>query len=517
MTTQNQLLPWATGAGANVLSPSEFAADDDRQQGFQRGIGRSIVANTAIRHATFAASMIGLFTSARADVDVLDDGDVDGFRDNFEAALLAYFQTQVPGNIYHFGADTSATANHLTVPTIFPASGTRHDGFTVSVRVQTSVTGDGVTPVTLSVGGDTAKNIVRPDGTNVRTGDLLAGQVATFVFDGTKYFMASPNAASFSGGGGGGGSGSPGASGADGTKFYAGDTDPASGLGVNGDFYFNKSTFDLFQRTSGTWGVLCNLKGADAVIPSAITLNASTTLTTAQFDYEVKLSAAGTFTTTLPTPAAKGGVGRFHIYNAASVAMTLATPSGSFVGPHGSGALSMSIPAGSTVFVISDNTNWVTALTRATANNAYANGDILATFTAVPSALDGDDGDFTMIAGSFQGAVDGVYRKASGAWAKLCSLPRYLTANPVRVISGSTAVGSVYCIDSPAPRPPSALSLSDANLNNQGLVLSGGASVGAGAGLPSGTWKIRRVIGVRSVQFTEVPDTILTAICERIA
>ena len=421
--------------------------------------------------------------------------------------------------MFHYGAATG-TASAIVVATTTPATTTIPSGYTIAIKIAHASAGTGTEQTTISVAGSTPTRATRPDGTNLYTGDLLVGQIAVFAFDGSKWQMVSPNAASFSGGGGGGGGGSPGASGAPGSQIYAGTSDPSGVLGVDGDFFLNTATGDIFKRASGSWGFLCNLRGTDgtdAVEPSAVTLTPTATLTTAQFNYEVKLSAAGTFTTTLPTPAAKGGVGRFHIYNAASVAMTLATPSGSFVGPHGSGALSMSIPAGSTVFVISDNTNWVTALTRATANNAYANGDILATFTAVPSALDGDDGDFTMIAGSFQGAVDGVYRKASGAWAKLCSLPLYLTANPVRVISGSTAVGSVYCIDGPAPRPPVALSLSDANLNNQGLVLSGGASFGAGAGLPSGTWKIRRVIGVRSVQITEVPDTILTAICERIA
>lgn len=304
---------------------------------------------------------------------------------------------------FHYGADTGI-ANALSVPVIVPATTERPDGFAIAVKVAHACTGDGTTQVTIAVGGAAARPIVRPDGSNVRVGDLLADQIAVLVLDGARYFMVSPNAASFSGGGGGGGGGSglDGSDGAPGSQIYPVTTAPAGDLGINGDWAIVTSAesplfCNLYRRESGAWSLKMNLRGAsgtDAPRPSAITLNVATTLTTAHFDYEVKLSAAATFTTTLPTPVANGGVGRFHIYNASAVPMTLATPSGSFVGPRGSNAATMTLAAGQTLFVISDGANWVASM---------VSGDI-----GVPDVF-----DYTITAGVSQWLSDdiSVYRK----------------------------------------------------------------------------------------------------------
>ena len=291
------------------------------------------------------------------------------------AAILGSGQTPSPDDsgqlwqaiqrvgMFRYGVATG-TASAITVATTTPATTAIPNGYTVAIKIAHAVVGTGTEQTTISVAGSTPARATRPDGTNLYTGDLLVGQIAVFTFDGTKWQMVSPNAASFSGGGGGGGGGGDGADGAAGSQIYNGEDDPGGVLGVDGDYFLNTASFDLFRRISGGWTLLCNLKGSDgqdAATPSAVTLTTTTTLTTDKFDYEVKLSAAGTFTTTLPTPVAYGGVGRFHIYNAASVAMTLATPAGSFVGPHGSGGASLSLPAGATAFVISDGTNWVVA------------------------------------------------------------------------------------------------------------------------------------------------------------
>lgn len=304
---------------------------------------------------------------------------------------------------FHYGADTGI-ANALSVPVIAPATTERPDGFAIAVKVAHACTGDGTTQVTIAVGGAAARPIVRPDGSNVRVGDLLADQIAILVLDGARYFMVSPNAASFSGGGGGGGGGPglDGSDGAPGSQIYPVTTTPAGDLGINGDWAIVTSTesplfCNLYRRESGAWSLKMNLRGAsgaDAPRPSAITLNVATTLATAHFDYEVKLSAAATFTTTLPTPVANGGVGRFHIYNASAVPMTLATPAGAFVGPRGSNAASQTLAAGQTLFAISDGANWVVAFT---------SGDI-----GVPDVF-----DYTITAGVSQWLSDDIsgYRR----------------------------------------------------------------------------------------------------------
>jgi len=53
-----------------------------------------------------------------------------------------------------------------------------------------------------------------------------------------------------------------GADGTNGSTIYQGSSTPSSGLGVNGDFYFNTTTSDVSQKISGTWTVVANIKGA---------------------------------------------------------------------------------------------------------------------------------------------------------------------------------------------------------------------------------------------------------------
>src|SRR5690606_20127169 len=60
--------------------------------------------------------------------------------------------------------------------------------------------------------------------------------------------------------------GASGADGADGSQILSGDIVPDGMLGLEGDFYLNKSTFDLYgPKSSGAWGVPINLKGTTDV------------------------------------------------------------------------------------------------------------------------------------------------------------------------------------------------------------------------------------------------------------
>lgn len=67
-----------------------------------------------------------------------------------------------------------------------------------------------------------------------------------------------------------GDTGDTGATGADGSQIYAGTSLPSTSLGVEGDYYLNKSTFDLYgpKLTSG-WGSPINLKGMPDILYSA--------------------------------------------------------------------------------------------------------------------------------------------------------------------------------------------------------------------------------------------------------
>ena len=55
--------------------------------------------------------------------------------------------------------------------------------------------------------------------------------------------------------------GPAGADGADGSVWYEGTGTPSGATGVDGDFYLDDATGDVYQKASGTWGVVANIKG----------------------------------------------------------------------------------------------------------------------------------------------------------------------------------------------------------------------------------------------------------------
>jgi hypothetical protein len=84
-----ELLPFAIGAGANVITPEAYAALAARITGFSAGTANSSQLNTAWRQTAFVAAMIGFFTMHNSGQDVLDNGDLDTFEQNFKDAIKA--------------------------------------------------------------------------------------------------------------------------------------------------------------------------------------------------------------------------------------------------------------------------------------------------------------------------------------------------------------------------------------------------------------------------------------------
>lgn len=84
---RNELQPFAIGVGANVVTPTEWAADSTRTIGFVAGVAPSEKFNTAWRQTAFCSAMIGQFTVNGTGLDVLDDGDVAEFERRFREAI----------------------------------------------------------------------------------------------------------------------------------------------------------------------------------------------------------------------------------------------------------------------------------------------------------------------------------------------------------------------------------------------------------------------------------------------
>jgi microcystin-dependent protein len=108
MAGTNQYPAFATGGGANVLSPSAWnSLTALRANGFQTGTAESIQVNTAIRHGVFGTAVLAKIISD-SNANALDDGNLA----TFAAALRAAFG--VPsGSVMAYMSNTGLPAGWL--------------------------------------------------------------------------------------------------------------------------------------------------------------------------------------------------------------------------------------------------------------------------------------------------------------------------------------------------------------------------------------------------------------------
>lgn len=124
----NDFKPFATAAGANVMSQADYQALEALITGFQSGKASSAQVNKALRQATFVAAALAQYTANKSGMDVLDDGDVSGFITKMTTALGKDFQgldatlTALAGLAtganklpYFTGADTAAQTDLTSV------------------------------------------------------------------------------------------------------------------------------------------------------------------------------------------------------------------------------------------------------------------------------------------------------------------------------------------------------------------------------------------------------------------
>ncbi len=124
----NDFKPFATGAGANVMSQADWVALTALATGFQSGKASSAQVNKALRQSAFIASALAQYTANKTGLDVLDDGDITGFITKMHNAFGADFQpldatlTAIASLIgatdklpYFNGADTAALTDFTSV------------------------------------------------------------------------------------------------------------------------------------------------------------------------------------------------------------------------------------------------------------------------------------------------------------------------------------------------------------------------------------------------------------------
>lgn len=89
---KNDFKPFATGAGANVMSQDDWVGLPALLSGFTSGKASSAEVNKAIRQASFIAAALAQYTANNGITDVLDDGNLNGFITNMVAAFGKDFQ-----------------------------------------------------------------------------------------------------------------------------------------------------------------------------------------------------------------------------------------------------------------------------------------------------------------------------------------------------------------------------------------------------------------------------------------
>ena len=88
----NNFKPFATAANANVTAQADWESLPALLSGFTAGKASSAEVNKAIRQASFIAAALAQYTANKSGLDVLDDGDLNGFIAKMSAAFGKDFQ-----------------------------------------------------------------------------------------------------------------------------------------------------------------------------------------------------------------------------------------------------------------------------------------------------------------------------------------------------------------------------------------------------------------------------------------
>ena len=115
MTATTDILPFATGGGANVVDQATYAADAATGTGFSAGLAPSARLNKVWRQSSFVAAGLANWIVSK-NINVPDDGNISNFVAHFEAALEATILAY-GGRVAQTGATTyyvATTGNDST-------------------------------------------------------------------------------------------------------------------------------------------------------------------------------------------------------------------------------------------------------------------------------------------------------------------------------------------------------------------------------------------------------------------
>jgi len=126
MVATTQILPFAIGAGANVMSPAAYAALAAQSTGYVSGIAQSVQFNTTLRQAAFMSAALANFLVAEG-ITQNDDGNLAGAVTNIQQAIK-----QLVGSPTVFtGGTTTGSANSQVMATVTPTGWALTNGYTI--------------------------------------------------------------------------------------------------------------------------------------------------------------------------------------------------------------------------------------------------------------------------------------------------------------------------------------------------------------------------------------------------
>lgn len=308
MAIEQDFVPFAAGAGANVLTQAEYLALAELATGFASGEAYSAQLNKVWRQSSIMASVLATVIANVTGQNAIDDGTTTDLVGNLVKTLL------MGGG---FGTDAGAANAYIVTLPIAPLS--LQAGMVVRFVAANANTGAS----TLDLNGLGAVSILGQAGGVLQGGEIAAAECA-MIYTGTEFVLI------WSNGG-----------------ILQVPPATASGQAVN-----------LGQIENGS------LSGT--ILNNVTTISTSTVLTNSNLG--IVIDTAGSITITLPTPSVSNKGGIFKIINASSGALTFDTISGNI---NGLSSISVVSNFGECT-LISDGSTWRYLGVLSSTVNAYS-------------------------------------------------------------------------------------------------------------------------------------------------
>jgi hypothetical protein len=173
LTTGTDFLPVATAVGANVDSQGNFSGSGYQTEGFSAGIALPTQANKVWRQSSVMCAAMANYISDVLNQFIPDDG-------NLNALIASFWQALLGGGYF---VDSGSTNNISVAAPAGLTFAAPYAGLTIKVKVANTTTNT----VVLNWCGTGNKSVVFADGSAPQPGQIKAGGIYTFNYDGTNW------------------------------------------------------------------------------------------------------------------------------------------------------------------------------------------------------------------------------------------------------------------------------------------------------------------------------------------